>query len=73
MEGKRLQQFTTPRCPVLSSNEVTQIRQNSENDVQGNYGAKTRTPLRGAGHVHTIRTDRLRLINNLCMYPGNHL
>lgn len=49
--GERLQQFTTPRCPVLSSNEVTQIRQNSENDVQGNYGAKTRTPLRGAGQV----------------------
>lgn len=42
MEGKRLQQFTTPRCPVLSSNEVTQIRQNSENDVQGNYGAKNK-------------------------------
>lgn len=51
MEGKRLQQFTTPQCPELSSNEVTQIRHNSENDVQGNYGAKTRTQLRGAGQV----------------------
>lgn len=49
--GKAIAAIHHTACPVLSSNEVTQIRHNSENDVQGNYGAKTRTPLRGAGQV----------------------